>query len=120
MTSERMFLLLQKVYKYIRIDYDTNGYQEMIHTLVHMHIGLVKEYQDDDAENDDIRDYEFRIPIYGVVYPYDFIYLILKYIYKENTTYIERLLNDNVGRNCTLRQEELEKWYFILGSFNRV
>lgn len=72
--------------KYIRIDYAPNDHKEIVHTKCHLHIGIDKN--------------SFRIPVQTIIYPKEFIYFILKYIYHEDSEFIHLLTlnNENESR----------------------
>ncbi|HPX45925.1 MAG TPA: DUF2290 domain-containing protein [Bacteroidales bacterium] len=89
--------------KYVRIDYSDLGYEEFEHSSVHMHLGL--------------RDNIFRIPVYTYIYPYEFIYIILKHYYQNPYDSLEKLLVDlNKNRESTLSKLELSGMFLIIGN----
>lgn len=62
-------------YNYIRADLDYIGYKPKdYHALSHLHIGV---------EGD------LRIPLHSLMLPFDFLYIILRYIYKINDPKLE-------------------------------
>lgn len=82
--------------KYIRIDYDLEGKKEFVHTTVHLHYGITHD--------------KMRLPIYSKVYPEEFVYFILKYVYGSDDNNLENLsLNEN--KNVELSEKELKKFY---------
>ncbi len=88
--------LSQLLEKYIRIDYDLEGKKEIVHTSVHLHYGLTSD--------------KLRIPIYSKVYPEEFVYFILKYVYESDDKNLESL-NLNVSKNAELSELELQRFY---------
>lgn len=88
--------------KYIRIDFDQTGYQEIDHTKVHLHIGLYKT--------------EFRIPIAHYFTPKEFIYFIAKYIYHNKSEFIERLIAPR-QKTMLLSDRELKAAKLLLGDY---
>ena len=97
------FLELQEneqLSKYIRIDYAPNDYKEIIHTKCHLHIGIDKN--------------EFRIPVQTIIYPKEFIYFILKYIYHEDSKFTS-LISLNNEKEILLTDKEINKLRLIIG-----
>ena len=86
--------------KYIRIDYAPNDYKEIIHTKCHLHIGIDKT--------------SFRIPVQTIIYPKEFIYFILKYIYYEDSEFI-RLITLNNEKDILLTDKEINKLRLMIG-----
>ena len=86
--------------KYIRADYDKTGYENVFHTLVHLHISIYKT--------------EFRIPIAHFLSPWDFLYIILKYIYHSHEDIIDNLMI-NKRRESLLSPEEMSRLRIIIG-----
>lgn len=82
--------------KYIRIDYDLEGKKEVVHTTVHLHYGI----------NSD----KLRLPVYSKVYPEEFVYFILKYVYESDDDNLEKL-DLNVSKNIELSELELKRFY---------
>lgn len=82
--------------KYIRIDYDLEGKKEFVHTTVHLHYGLTHD--------------KMRLPIYSKVYPEEFIYFILKYVYESDDDNLEDF-NLNKNKNAELSEKELKRFY---------
>lgn len=68
-------LFEHQISKYLRFDYDPSAHKVIEHTSCHLHIGLEKN--------------GFRIPVETKLYPFDIVYIILKYIYKENSKFLE-------------------------------
>lgn len=91
--------------KYLRIDFDQLGQEEYSHALVHMHIGL--------------RDNEFRFPFYGVLYPNEFIYLVLKFIYKDDDNQLSIIADFDINNRITkLTPSEQTKFFASIGIFH--
>lgn len=102
-------LILQNTNNYLRIDYDSKGKKDIVHTDVHMHYGIFHtEYEKDYSE--------LRIPFEGVLYPYEFIYIILKYIYEVENEVLDFLLEEKYNKDSFLEQSELDK---LVLTFNR-
>lgn len=102
-------LILQNTNNYLRIDYDSTGKQDIVHTDVHMHFGIFHtEYEKQYSE--------LRIPLEGVIYPYEFIYIILKYIYEVEDSAVDFLLEDKYVKEHRLEDCELDK---LILTFNR-
>lgn len=102
---EEKVLIAKCCNNYIRIDYDLQGKQDIIHTDVHMHFGI---YPGEEI----LGSYELRIPCEGLLYPYEFIYIISKYLYNANCNDLEFLLKKKYHKKILL--EENEKNKFIL------
>lgn len=90
----------EQLSKYIRIDYAPNDYKEIIHTKCHLHIGIDKN--------------EFRIPVQTIIYPKEFIYFILKYIYHEDSKFTS-LISLNNKKEILLTDKEINKLRLIIG-----
>lgn len=86
--------------RYLRADYDKTGYKSIVHTLVHLHIGIY--------------DTKFRIPIVHYLSPYDFLYIVLKYIYHSSQDIVDKLLT-NKPKEYLLSNEEMNKLRIVLG-----
>lgn len=102
MTKNIKLLLFESYLDYMRVDFDDLGYKEIIHTRNHVHKGIGK-YLDDNYRR------EVRIPLTHVLYPFDYIYIICKYVYHTNAddVYINKLLNKETGRRIILEDNEL-------------
>ena len=87
--------------KYLRVDYDKTGYKSIIHTLVHLHIGIDNP--------------EFRIPISHYLSPFDFLYIILKYMYHNEQDIVDKLVTKK-QKDCLLTNEESDKLRIIFGN----
>lgn len=86
---------------YMRLDYDPQGFQKVLHELQHLHIGL--SYHDE-KDKEDLRN-EFRIPVAEKLYPWDFIYLISKFIYHLDEKY-DNIFKKFVVSRCQLIEIE--------------
>ena len=91
-------LFAKRISNYIRIDYDVKGNQEYHHSLVHMHIGLFE--------------YSIRLPFKHVVYPYEFLYLIFKYIYHLNDECLQKI-DCQYEKDIKLTANELSKFKMV-------
>jgi hypothetical protein len=108
-TLENQLLISKILNNYIRIDYDKTGKKEIVHTDVHMHFGIYpKEVS--------LANNEFRIPMEGILFPYEFIYIICKYFYEVADDYVSFLLEGKYSKSICLEQNEKDK---IVLSFNR-
>ncbi|CZA69778.1 DUF2290 domain-containing protein [Streptococcus suis] len=68
---------------YIRIDFDNQGYEEILHETQHVHFGISF---DPERDGTNLRK-EKRLPISEIIYPWDFIYLILRFVYHLDKSY---------------------------------
>lgn len=86
--------------KYIRIDYDQNGYEKVVHTQIHLHTSIYST--------------GFRIPVAHYISPKDFLYIVLKYVYHSEEAIVDKLI---VKRNRThiLASEEQDKLRILFG-----
>lgn len=111
-------LLMNSFTDYFRIDFDKTGYQEITHCENHAHIGLKERRKKKNAEIDDINQIyyenaktvdrnEIRFPVKHVIYPYDFIYIICKYVYHDSNKVLDSLKVD-LERRVILTDLELE------------
>lgn len=89
---------------YLRIDYDLKGKKNIVHTDVHMHYGLFERGEKGEGVLS-----ELRIPLEGVLFPYEFIYIVLKYIYEVNDDYLEFLLDVKYNKKHCLEECEFDK-----------
>lgn len=77
---------------YLRIDFSEVGYKKAVHEKQHLHKGLVernktkKNKEDLEPLEDSSFRHELRLPINKVIFPLDFLYLIIKYIYDNQST----------------------------------
>ena len=76
----------EHVSKYLRIDYEEQGRTEFCHSLIHMHLGPGRE--------------SLRMPVDSVIYPEDFMFFVLKYIYEEkiDSSIFDRRKSNEIGR----------------------
>lgn len=88
--------LMEIMERYIRIDYDVDGKKEIIHTNVHMHYGISPN--------------KLRFPIYSKVYPEEFLYFILKYVYESDDIKLEKL-NIHDKKSIQLSELEMRRFY---------
>lgn len=86
--------------KYIRIDYKPEDHKEIVHTKCHLHIGI-------DNNN-------FRIPVSTIIYPKEFVYFILKYIYHEDSEFT-KLIKLNNEKDILLTKNEFNKLRLMIG-----
>lgn len=94
--------LFKNTGNYIRIDYTSSGYEEYFRSKTHMHVGL---------SND-----KLRIPFFTYLYPNEFIYLILKYMYKNSDEKLLCISEFNIGKRVsTLSSNEIERLYAGFG-----
>lgn len=108
-TENEKILILQNTNNYIRVDYDSTGKRDIVHTNVHMHYGIFHtEYKNECNE--------LRIPLEGELYPNEFIYIILKYIYDLEESSLTFLLGETYSKQHRLEQCEIDK---LVLSFNR-
>ncbi len=63
------YYFCERVSQYIRIDYEEPGRKEYCHSLIHLHMGPGRN--------------SVRIPVDSVIYPNDFMFFVLNYIYGE-------------------------------------
>lgn len=78
--------LFLRLGNYIRIDYDEQGQEEYYHSLIHMHIGTAKD--------------TLRIPVEHFVLPFEFLFFVLKYVYRLPD---EQLM----GLECSMERESV-------------
>lgn len=84
--------------KYIRIDYDSDSYVRFTHPKIHLHNNLERD--------------GLRIPIDNVIYPSEFLYLILRYYYNYEWTQLKEHLSSLVKSEDILDDEE-KKIFFL-------
>ena len=92
-------LFEHQISKYLRFDYDPTAHKDIEHTSCHLHIGLEKN--------------GFRIPVETKLYPLDIVYIILKYIYKENSKFSELIKLEE--KENLLRDIEKQKLRLSIG-----
>ncbi|MSB17828.1 DUF2290 domain-containing protein [Finegoldia magna] len=66
--------IIEDVENYMRIDFDIQGYEKIFHEKQHLHLGLNNKSQSNEKN-------VVRLPVAEKLYPWDFIFLILKLIY---------------------------------------
>lgn len=68
--DEKKYLirLHDKLSNFVRVDYEVDGNAEYYHSLIHMHVGTERN--------------AIRIPVEHCVMPYEFLYFVLKYVYR--------------------------------------
>ncbi len=108
---EDQFMVSITAANYIRIDYDLKGKKNIVHTDVHMHYGIFERGEKGEGVLS-----ELRIPIEGVLFPYEFIYIILKYVYEVKDDYLQFLLDFKYSRKHCLEECEFNK---LVLSFDR-
>ncbi len=89
------FELFKKIRNYVRVDFDEVGYKEYIHSRIHAHFGTEKSN-------------EIRIPVEHVVLPYEFLFFVLKYIYRIDDNELSSLQCDH-RRESKLTNNERSK-----------
>ena len=95
----------ERINNYIRIDFDDKGYEEYYHAAVHMHIGVFQG--------------GIRIPVQTIIYPYEFLYLIFKYLYHIGDCDLEKL-NCEHKKDLNLSVRELKKFRLVYGAIENV
>lgn len=96
LSQENLIELSNLLEKNIRIDYDLEGKKEFTHTNVHLHYGINKD--------------KIRFPIYSKVYPEEFVYFVLKYVYDSDDDRIENL-NLKEPKSIELENSEMKRIY---------
>jgi len=92
---------IEELSRYIRIDYDEKNKIEFTHSLVHTHIGPCKN--------------NIRIPVDHIVTPSEFVYIILKYYYQDDSDIIKKFKVEQIDKEV-LTTSEREKLFI---SFNK-
>lgn len=82
------------VENYLRIDFDIQGYKKIVHEKQHLHIGINVKSKKHDRNI-------IRFPIAEKIYPWDFIWLVLKLIYHMEDSY-DKNFKKNKGKNDSL------------------
>lgn len=112
--SSEIFSILTPCFNdYIRIDFSNVGYKPGVHENHHLHKGLVVRHklrsgdliEIDCSEDDSFRN-EFRIPINNIMFPLDFIYFIIKYIYNDEDSLKSIIIDESYTRKNLIRLEE--------------
>lgn len=91
--------------KYIRIDYDNEGYKTMVHPKIHLHNNLERD--------------GLRIPLNNIVYPSEFVYLILRYYYDFDWTILKKNLIYYQDKKEFLTDEEKSLFFLKLNENNQ-
>lgn len=91
----------RRISNYIRVDYDLVGQKRFYHTPVHMHVGIF--------------DYSIRMPVETALYPFDFLYLVFKYIYHYSEEDLD-ILNSNSKYRTMLDKEEMKRFKITNGN----
>lgn len=99
---ENQIIISRNANNYIRIDYDKTGKKEIVHTDIHLHFGIY-------AKEENLANYEFRIPMEGILFPYEFIYIIFKYLYGLDDEYVSFLLEEKYSKSVCLESNECDK-----------
>ena len=86
--------------KFLRVDFDQKGYQNVIHTQVHLHMSIYKT--------------EFRVPMAHYLSPKEFLYIVLKYMYHSQEDFVDKLLT-NSEHTTLLNEDELTKLRILFG-----
>lgn len=106
---ENQVIISKQLNNYLRMDYHLEGKKEIIHTDSHLHFGLY-------PSEEELNNSELRIPMEGVIFPYEFMYIVLKYLYLVNNKDLEFLLENNYEKTPLLEECEKDK---LLLTFNR-
>ena len=86
--------------KYLRVDFTEEGFSEYHHSKVHFHLGIF---------NNDL-----RITSQCILYPNEFLYIILKYYYKDDSDFTNNLLIIS-NKACHLTENEQTKLRILFG-----
>ena len=86
--------IFSDVENYLRIDFDMQGYKKILHEKQHLHIGINVKSKKHDRNI-------IRFPIAEKIYPWDFIWLVLKLIYHMEDSY-DKSFGENKGKNDNL------------------
>jgi len=108
-SMENQILISKSANNYIRIDYDRTGKKQIVHTDIHMHFGIY-------PREESLTNSEFRIPMEGILFPYEFMYIIFKYFYEVEDEYVSFLLREKYSKSVCL---ETNEWDKLVLSFNR-
>lgn len=107
--DEEKVILIKELSKYIRFDYEPLVFKPVIHSNVHMHVGIHDRDKDSDSKN-------IRFTFEGIIFPNDFLYFVFKYIYCLDDEQIDPLNYDVDKKTCLLDPFEESKFVF---SYNR-
>lgn len=91
----------RRLSNYVRIDYSEVGRQEYYHSLVHLHLGVFEE--------------GIRLPLQHFLYPYEFLFLIFKYIYKKDDKELRKLEFMKL-KESKLTENEMKKFKVVFGN----
>lgn len=91
----------KRISNYIRIDYTELGRKEYTHALVHLHIGVFKE--------------SIRFPLQHFLYPYEFLFIIFKYLYHRTDNELKKL-ECNISKASKLTDLEMKKLRLVFGN----
>lgn len=94
-------ILSRRLSNYLRVDYDGKGYAEYYHSIVHMHIGVFSD--------------SIRMPFQTIVYPFEFLYLIFKYVYHLEDDCL-KCLDCKCEKSIELSENELKRFSVIYGT----
>ena len=97
---------------YIRIDFDPQGFKKILHERQHIHIGISFH---DEKNTEELRK-ELRIPVVEKIYPWDFIYLISRFVYHIDTQY-DRIFKKFIVERCQMIKVE-EQLLHLSFTFN--
>lgn len=102
LSFEEKIILHKVVTKYVRIDYEPNIAKPILHSNVHFHFGIYQRDKDSIIKN-------LRVTFQGIVFPYDFMYIIFKYFYNVDDNYLTNIYDQDVKRSTTIDSEEEDK-----------
>lgn len=88
------YFFCERVSQYLRIDYEEQGRKEFCHSLIHLHMGPGRD--------------SLRIPVDSVIYPNDFMFFVLNYIYGEGIEdkYFEKRAEEDIIRDFLTEAEK--------------
>lgn len=107
LNTDELYLVLKDCSYYFRADYEPELFQEVVHSNSHFHFGL-------HTQNENRK--EFRLPIKTKIYPFDFVYIILKHIYEADDSELNSLLTKDCEKRCLLNEKELNSVFASLRS----
>ena len=90
----------RRLSNYVRIDYTEKGRKEYYHSSVHLHLGVFEE--------------GIRLPLQHFLYPYEFLFMIFKYIYKKEDVSL-RKLEILMTKESKLTNNEMKKMKIVFG-----
>lgn len=88
--------------KYIRIDFDNEGYKKITHPKIHLHNNLERD--------------GLRIPLNTIIYPSEFVYLILRYYYDYDWVNLYKRLSGFTKGKEMLDDEEKKLFYLSINN----